>query len=139
MLVRDIMTANVEVIGPGDTLEHAARKMEELAVGPLPVCEGNRVVGMLTDRDIAVRATAAGCDPKTTLVGDAMSVEVACCFEDQEVLEAARLMKGLQIRRLPVVSRAGDLLGIVSLGDLATEAGDQGRPGEVLREVSRPA
>ena len=133
------MTANVAVISPGDTLEEAARIMDVLDVGPLPVCEGNRVVGMLTDRDITVRATAAGCDPKTTLVGDAMSLEVVCCYEDQDVLEAARLMKDKQIRRLPVLSRAGDLMGIVSLGDLATEAGDQGQAGEVLEKVSKPA
>jgi len=139
MLVRDIMTANVEVVAPGDTLEQAARKMEELDVGPLPVCEGRRVLGMLTDRDITVRATAAGCDPKTTLVCDAMSQDVICCYEDQEVQEAARLMKEKQVRRLLVMSRAGELAGIVSLGDLATESGDRGQSGEVLHEVSRPA
>jgi len=139
MLVRDIMTANVEGVAPGDTLEQAARKMEELDVGPLPVCEGRRVLGMLTDRDITVRATAAGCDPKTTLVCDAMSQDVICCYEDQEVQEAARLMKEKQVRRLLVMSRAGELAGIVSLGDLATESGDRGQSGEVLHEVSRPA
>jgi CBS domain-containing protein len=138
MLLREIMTHNVEVIDPGDTLEHAARKMEELNVGPLPVCEGNRVVGMLTDRDITVRATAAGCDPKTTLVSDVMSQDVITCFEDQDVREAARVMKKEQVRRLLVLSRANALVGIVSLGDLATEAGDEGQPGEVLRKVSEP-
>lgn len=80
MLVKEIMTHNVEVLSPGDTLEHTARRMEELNVGPLPVCEGNRLVGMLTDRDITVRTTAAGCDPKTTLVCEAMSHDVACCY-----------------------------------------------------------
>jgi CBS domain-containing protein len=132
------MTHNVEVVSPGETLEQAARKMEELDVGPLPVCEGNRVVGMLTDRDITVRATAAGCDPKTTLVTDVMSPEVIWCYEDQDVREAARLMEREQVRRLLVLSRAHDLVGIVSLGDLATEAGDPGRPGEVLKKVSQP-
>jgi len=139
MLVRDIMTAHVESIAPGDTLEQAARRMEELDVGPLPVCEGKRVVGMLTDRDITVRATAAGCDPKTTLVGDTMSQEVISCYDDQDVSEVARLMKDKQVRRLLVMSRAGELVGIVSLGDLATEAGEKGQPGEVLEKVSRPA
>src|SRR3954451_13713623 len=109
MLVRDIMTADVEVIGPGDTLEYAARKMDDLNVGPVPVCEGNRVVGMLTDRDITVRATAAGCDPKTTLVCDAMSPDVISCYEDQDVREAAKLMKEKQIRRLLVLNRDNDL------------------------------
>src|SRR4051812_38615660 len=136
MLVKEIMTHNVEVVSPGDTLEQAARKMEVLDVGPLPVCEGHRVVGMITDRDITVRATAAGCDPKTTLVGDAMTQGITCCYEDQDVSEAARLMKEGQIRRLLVMNRAKDLVGIVSLGDLATEAGGQGQPGEVLKKVS---
>jgi len=138
MLVQQIMTHNVEVISPGDTLEHAARKMEELNVGPLPVCEGNRVVGVLTDRDITVRATAAGCDPKTTLVGDAMSQDVISCFDDQDVREASRLMEEKQVRRLLVLNRANDLVGILSLGDLATEATASSRPAEVLKKVSEP-
>ena len=94
MLLKDIMTHNVEVVSPGDTLEQAARRMEELDVGPLPVCEDKRVVGMLTDRDITVRATAAGCDPKTTLVSDTMSQEVVSCYEDQDVSEAAQADEG---------------------------------------------
>jgi CBS domain-containing protein len=138
MLLKDIMTDNLGVVSPGDTLEQAARRMEELDVGPLPVCEGKRVVGMLTDRDITVRATAAGCDPKTTLVCDAMSQDIISCYEDQDVREAAKLMKEKQIRRLLVMNRANDLVGIVSLGDLAMEAGDQGQPGEVLKKVSEP-
>jgi len=138
MLLKDIMTHNPGVVSPMDTLEQAARIMEVLDVGPVPVCEGNRVVGMLTDRDITVRATAAGCDPKTTLVCDAMSQDVISCYEDQDVREAARLMKEKQIRRLLVLNRANDLVGIVSLGDLATEAGDQGQPGDVLKKVSEP-
>jgi CBS domain-containing protein len=138
MLLKEIMTHNVEVVSPGDTLEQAARKMEELNVGPMPVCEGNRVVGMLTDRDITVRAVAAGCDPKATLVADVMTQDIICCYEDQDVQDAARLMKEKQVRRLLVMSRGNDLVGIVSLGDLATEAGDPGEPGEVLKKVSKP-
>jgi CBS domain-containing protein len=130
------MTRDLEVVAPGDTLEQAARKMAELDVGPLPVCEDDRIVGMITDRDITVRATAAGCDPKTTLVSDAMSQDIISCYEDQDVREAATLMQEKQIRRLLVLNRANELVGIVSLGDLATEAGDQGQPGEVLKKVS---
>src|SRR5436305_13879593 len=103
------MTGNIGVVSPGDTLEQAARKMEELDVGPLPVCEGKRVVGMITDRDITVRATAAGCDPKTTLVSDTMSQDIICCYEDQDVQEAAKLMQEKQIRRLLVMNRAEEL------------------------------
>jgi len=138
MLLREIMTRNPGVVSPGDTLEQAARIMEVLDVGPVPVCDGKRVVGMLTDRDITVRATAAGCDPKTTLVGDAMSLDIVTCYEDQDVREAAKLMKEKQIRRLLVLNRAEELVGIVSLGDLAVEAGDQGQPGDVLKKVSEP-
>jgi CBS domain-containing protein len=139
MRLKEIMTPDVEVVSPGDTLEDAARKMAELDVGPLPVCEGRRVVGMLTDRDITVRATAAGCDPKATLICDAMTQDIICCYEDQDVREAARLMGEKQIRRLPILNRANELVGIVSLGDLATEAEDRGQPGEVLKKVSEPA
>jgi len=138
MLVKDIMTHNVDVVAPSDTLEQAARKMSELNVGPLPVCEGNRVVGILTDRDITVRATAAGCDPKATLVYEAMSQELVNCFEDQDVSEAATLMKERQLRRLLVFNRSNDLVGIVSLGDLVTETGDKGQSGDVLDKVSQP-
>jgi len=139
MLLKEIMTHNVEVVSPGDTLEQAAKKMEELDVGPMPVCEGNRVVGMLTDRDITVRATAAGCDPKTTLVGDAMTQDIICCYEDQDVQDAAKLMQEKQIRRLLVMTRANTLAGIVSLGDLALGAGHEVPPAEVLKDVSEPA
>jgi len=139
MLLKDIMTPAVEVVSPGDTLEEAARRMADLDVGPLPVCEGKRVVGLLTDRDITVRATAAGCDPKATLICDVMSQDITCCYEDQDVREAARLMGQKQIRRLPILNRANELVGIVSLGDLATGAGHQGQPGEVLKKVSEPA
>src|SRR5437763_12150278 len=125
MLVREIMTGNVAVASPGDPLDQVARMMEQLDVGPLPVCEGKRVVGMLTDRDITVRATAAGCDPKTTLVSEAMTMDITCCYEDQDVRDAAKVMKEKQIRRLLVMSRANDLVGIVSLADLAPEAGRQ--------------
>ena len=138
MKISEVMTRKPEVVRPDATIQDAARKMDEFNIGSLPVCDGERLVGMITDRDITVRATAAGCDPKTTLVGDAMSQDVICCYEDQDVREAAELMKQKQVRRLLVLDRADDLVGIVSLGDLATEAGDQGQPGEVLREVSEP-
>lgn len=122
MLLKDVMTHNVEVTSPDETIEQAARRMKELDVGPLPVCEGTRVVGMLTDRDITMRSTAAGCDPKTALVRDAMSTDVVSCFEDQDVREAMKLMEEKQIRRLLVMSRANSLVGIASRGDLAAEA-----------------
>src|SRR5919202_2191076 len=93
MQLKDVMTRQVEVISPDATLEEAARKMDDLNVGPLPVWDGEHLVGLITDRDITVRATAAGKDPRTTPVSEAMSREVLYCFEDQDVSEAARLME----------------------------------------------
>jgi CBS domain-containing protein len=98
----------------------------------------HRLVGMLTDRDLTLRAIAEGKDPKTTTVQEAMTADVAYCFEDQEVEEAGRIMKENQIRRLPVLNRDKLLVGIVSLGDLATRA-DEKRAGETLEKVSEPS
>jgi CBS domain-containing protein len=139
MQLSDIMTPNPQCIGPDDTLQEAARKMLELDVGPLPVCENDRLIGMLTDRDITVRAVALGCDPKTTPVRQAMTENVATCFEDQGVSEAARMMEERQIRRLLVLNRAKRLVGVISLGDIAVETGDRPKAGEILQEVSEPS
>jgi len=96
------------------------------------------LVGMLTDRDITVRAVAKGCDPKTTTVREAMTPNIAYSFEDQDVQEAVRIMEECQIRRLPILNRHKRLVGIVSLGDLAVSTGEQARAGEVLKHVSEP-
>jgi CBS domain-containing protein len=138
MQVRDVMTRRVEVIRPDSTLQEAAEKMKDLDVGPLPVCEGDRLVGMITDRDITVRGVAEGQDPWTDHVCDAMTKEVIFCFEDQDVAEAARLMKDKQVRRLVVLNRDKRLVGIVSLGDLAVDA-DEEVAGNTLEGVSQPA
>src|SRR3954451_23946044 len=140
MKLREIMTPNVECVRPGDTLQEAARKMKSLDVGPMPVCGDNdKIIGMLTDRDITIRATAEGKDPKTAKVQDAMSEDVIWCFEDQDSAEAAALMRERQVRRLLVMNRDKRLVGIVSLGDLATETGDRQKSGEVLQDVSEPS
>src|SRR5262245_23000408 len=138
MLVKDVMTRRVEVIHPDSTLQEAAERMKELDVGPLPVCDGDRLIGMITDRDITVRSTAQGQDPWTDRVRDAMTPGVIYCFEDQEVAEAARLMKDEQVRRLLVLNRDKWLVGIVSLGDLAVETGDDQLAGDTLEAVSEP-
>jgi CBS domain-containing protein len=139
MWIRDIMTRNVECVWPDDTLQEAALRMKELDVGPMPVCDYDRVVGMLTDRDITVRAVAEGRDPRSTRVRDVMTRNVVSCSEDDAVEEAARLMQERQIRRLLVLDRDKRLIGIVSLGDLASEAEDPYRMAEVLQDVSVPA
>jgi len=138
MKIQDIMTKNVECVWPDDTLQEAAFKMKEMEIGPLPVCDGGRIVGMLTDRDITVRGVALGCDPRSTMVRDVMTREVIQCYEDEESEEAERLMETRQVRRILVVNRDERLVGIVSLGDLAA-TGSPLRVGEVLQKVSEPA
>lgn len=119
MLVRDCMTPHVELGTPEMTLLEAAKKMREGDFGSLPVHENDRIVGMITDRDIAVRAVAEGKDPKTTKVRDVMSSEVLYCYDDQSQEEVAENLGENQVRRLPVMNRNKRLIGIVSLGDLA--------------------
>ncbi len=138
MRVKEIMTPAVEVIHPDSTLEEAAARMKSLDIGPLPVSDGNRLVGMLTDRDITVRATAEGEDPKSVRVRDIMTEGVLYCYDDQLVGDAARMMQEHQVRRLVVVNRDKRLVGIVSLGDLAVHTRDEELAGETLEEVSEP-
>jgi len=139
MQLKEMMTPNVEVIHPDATLQEAAQKMKGLDVGPLPVCTGKRLEGMLTDRDITVRAVAEGRDPRTTKVQEVMTSEVVYAFEDQDITEAARLMEECQIRRVVVLNRDKQLVGIVSLGDLAVHTGDERQAGQTLERVSEPA
>jgi CBS domain-containing protein len=113
--------------------------MKALDVGVIPVCDGEHLMGMLTDRDITVRATAAGRDPRTTHVRDVMTPDVVYCFEDQDVTEAQRLMQERQIRRLLILNRDKRLAGVVSLGDLAVKARADKVGGAVLERVSEPA
>lgn len=140
MKVHEVMTASVECVRPDDTLAHVAERMKQLDVGAFPVCgESNRLIGMITDRDITIRATAESCDPCCTCVRDVMTPDVIYCFEDQDVRDAARIMEDHQIRRLPVLNRDKRLIGIVALGDLAVKSGDEELSGEVLEYVSEPA
>jgi CBS domain-containing protein len=140
MLLKELMTPNPECIPPDATLQEAARRMRDLDVGPLPVCgDDDRLAGMITDRDIAIRAVAEGKDPTTTTVREAMSEHIVYAFEDQDIEDAARLMEQKKIRRLVVLDRNKRLKGIVSLGDLAVESGDRARACEILHEVSDPS
>jgi len=138
MQIKQIMTTGVEVIRPDETLQEAARKMRSIDVGPLPVCDGDRVLGMITDRDIVLRATAEGLDPRTTPVEEAMTPAIVYCYQDQDIEEAAVLMKERQLRRLVVLDRDKKLVGILSLGDIAADS-DEELGGEVLKRVSEPA
>lgn len=138
MNIRDIMTTQVELIGPDTPLAQAAKKMRDADIGALPVGENDRLVGMVTDRDITIRAVADGRDPNTTPVREALSGHTVYIFDDQSTEDAARLMAERQIRRLPVLNRDKRLVGIVALADLARESGDDSTTGRATRGVSQP-
>ena len=140
MRIEHAMTRGVECVRPGDSIGHAARRMGELDVGALPVCgENDKLVGMITDRDITIRATAGSRDPESTPVRDIMTPQIVCCFEDQDVTEAIHLMEEKQVRRLVVLNNENRLVGILSLGDVAVRLHDDRLSGEALERVSEPA
>jgi len=136
MLVREIMTQQVEVLSPRDSIQHAACRMRDADVGSLPVVSADRLIGYVTDRDIAVRAVAAGKELSTS-VNEIMTANVLWCFEDEEVGVVAEMMATHQVRRLPVLTRANQLCGIISLGDIATKGSDEAAE-EALTEISEP-
>jgi len=138
MQVFEVMTPDVVRVTPEVTLMEAAHTMKDLDIGPLPVCEGDRLLGMVTDRDITVRATAEGRDPRQTPVSDIMTTEVVCCHEADDIRAAAKLMQEAQLRRLLVVNDDGRLVGIVSLSDLILQTGDAKLAGQTLEKVSEP-
>jgi CBS domain-containing protein len=119
MNVSQVMTEEVYIASPDETVQSAAQTMADLDTGVLPVGEDDRLIGILTDRDITTRLVAAGRDPATTVIRDVMSPQMFYCFEDEDVEEAASKMSEWQLRRLPVLNRDKRLVGIVSIGDLA--------------------
>ena len=119
MQLREIMTRDVEVIRPETSVNQAVQKMRSLDVSALPVCEGQRLVGIVTDRNITIRATAYGHDPNTTPVRHYMNSDFICCFEDQDIKEAEELMRQRRVRRLPILTREKQIAGTVALDDLA--------------------
>ena len=138
MQLSQIITRNVETIGPQTSVKEAAQRMRSLDVGSLPVCDGRRLLGMVTDRDITIRVTAEGRDAANTPVQEAMTPDVTFVFEDQDVQDAARIMREQQIRRLPVLSRDKQLVGIVALGDVA-QTGNDRLAGDALEQISEPS
>ena len=133
MAIKHVMSSGVAVVAPDDSIQAAAQKMADGDVGFIPVCDGEKLVGVLTDRDLAVRAVAAG-KGADTAVRDVMTEEVIYCFEDEDVERVARLMKEREIRRVLVVDRSKRLAGVVSLGDLAEQ--QPGESADVLEAVS---
>jgi len=138
MRVKEIMSKTVTWIGPETSLQAAAKKMRDLDVGCLPVGKNDKLVGMITDRDIACRGVARGRDPAKTTIGRVMSKGITYCFDDQDIKDAAHLMEKKQIHRLPVLNRDKRMVGILSVGDLATHVSNR-LTGEVVEAVSRHA
>ena len=141
MQISEIMTREVKTVAPDASLQQAAAAMEALGVGSLPVCDGRRLVGAITDRDIVVRGVAAGLSPVDSLVHECMTADIAYAFDDEEADEVLERMKTLQVRRLAVLDRDKTLVGIVSLGDIATEprAAALGSVGAAVAEISEPS
>ena len=137
MQIREVMTSDVRLVDPGTTLKDAAQMMREGDFGLLPIGENDRLVGTITDRDIAIRAVASGKDPNSATVRDAMSEGIFYCFDDQSVDEVAAMMGDKQVRRMPVLNRDKRLVGIVALGDLATKRGADDEAGEALSQISQ--
>lgn len=136
--LKDLMSRDVKVISPDMSIREAAREMREGDFGMLPVGENDRMIGTISDRDIAIRAVAEGKDTGTK-VRDVMSEGIAWAFEDDSVEEAVKIMSKRQVRRLPVVNRDKRLVGIVALGDFAVESSEIRPAGEALSEISKPS
>ena len=135
MKISEVMTRDVRVASPDETIQEAAQVMKGFDIGVLPVGQQNRLAGMITDRDIAVRGVAEGRAPDAK-VRDVMSTEVKYCFDDQDLDEVTRNMGDIQVRRLPVVDRKKRLVGILSLGDVAVT--DDDKAGDALARISQP-
>ena len=136
MRVSEAMTREVRVANPTQTIRDVAKIMAEIDAGAVPVGENDRLVGMITDRDIAIRAVAEGKGPDTP-VRDIMSKDIKYCYDDEDLEHVAENMGDTQVRRLPVVNREKRLVGIVSLGDIARKE-DRKTAGKTVREVSKP-
>lgn len=136
MRVSNCMTGNVQIADPGQTIRDVAQTMAQLDAGAMPVGENDRLVGMITDRDIAIRGIAMGKGPDAK-VRDVMSREVRYCFDDEDIDDVLHDMRDLKVRRMPVLNRDKRLVGIVSLGDLATN-GESAETGEALSGISQP-
>ncbi len=136
MQVREVMTPEVDLINPSTTLIEAARLMRDDDVGALPIGSNDRLVGMLTDRDLVIRGLAQGKDGQTATASEVMSEGILYCFDDQEVEDAATVMRDHQVRRLAVVNRDKRLVGMVSLGDISTKGPSQ-TAAQTLEEISK--
>lgn len=138
MQIRDVMTTDVASVNPQDSIENAAKLMQKYDVGSIPVCEGQKIVGIVTDRDIALRCVAVGKNTKQAPVSDVMTTNPVTASSSMDVHEAAKIMSERQIRRLPIVDN-NNLVGMVALGDIAVEPDLSDNAGDALKDISYPA
>ena len=139
MKVSEIMSRNVECVDPDTSIKEIAQKMRLLDVGFVPICEGNRVIGTLTDRDITIRHVADGQNPYRVKARDIMTPNVFYCYADQDVEEVGRYMQEHEVRRVLIFDRGENLVGVVSLGAISKAAGEEWLAGETLREIAEAA
>lgn len=132
------MTRRADTIGPDETIERAAQHMRDFNIGILPVCSADRLIGVVTDRDLTVRATASGRFPARTIVREVMTHQVFYCFEDEDLVDAAKLMEQRAVRRLLVLDEAMRLVGVLSVDDVATAAGQPRLAGEIVEHAAEP-
>lgn len=137
MKIREIMSKDVQTVRPEATLVEAAQKMRQIDSGAIPVCDGDKLKGILTDRDIVVRAIAEGKNPEISTVEEVLTAGPLWVYDDEDVKEANRLMEENQVRRLMVVDRSKKLVGIISLGDISQHQ-DEELAGNTLQEISEP-
>lgn len=139
MLASEIMTVGLESISSTTSLTQVARKMKSLDIGALPIVQNNMVIGIVTDRDITIRATAQGLDPRKTMIEEIMTPFVFHCYEDDDIVEAARLMEQNAIHRLLVFNRQEMPVGLISVADISVKSHDEGLTYEVIEHISEPA
>jgi CBS domain-containing protein len=139
MLVKEIMTMGIETIDSDMNVCEAAKKMRSLGIGSLPVQQGNQIVGIISKKDIVNRCVAEECDPLSMEISEIMTKEIATCWEDETIEEAAAILEKNQLHRLLVMSDQNEPVGIVSLGDMAVKAHDEHLAWEVLERISEPA
>ena len=137
--ISEVMTRGVRTLAPSDTVVMAAQAMDELDIGVIPVCEGDRLIGVVTDRDIVVRGIAQGRPVENIALNDVMSADVRSCYEDQSIDEVLEQMRDAQIRRIPVLDHDEHLVGMVSLGDVAVKGDGGDGTSQALEDISQPA
>jgi CBS domain-containing protein len=136
--IKDVMTHDVVTLAPTSKVTQAAEAMKSLNVGAIPICDGGRLLGMVTDRDLVVRVIAEHRNPETETINNIMTTDVDYCYEDQTVEEAAHVMEDRQVRRMPIVNHDKELVGIVSLGDVAVKGADKSTTADALEQISQP-